>query len=188
MALFTRKQPSVVHIRWVDSAWAVTIPMGLKSEGLQKEGRGMVHVPLLPTIVKVSPLIFIIQYSTVPLFLKMKLSTCLFPQTSGRSSKSFQLNCSSSPSLVSKDHYWTSTFRYTHFIDFIRPRIKTCPPVRLHSFKAVVIIMSVLQQLQNHFFFPLFYPDYFCHAISVIFLLILEKKLSILISDNYSTF
>ena len=127
-----------------------TIPKCLKSEGFQKEGRGVVHVPLLPTIVKFPPppLIFIAQYSTVPLFLKRKLSTCsLIPPDPWRSWKSFQLNCSSSPSLVNKDHYWTSSFPYAQFIDFIRPRIKAWPPVRLHSFIAVVIIMSVLQQL-----------------------------------------
>ena len=50
--------------------------MRLKSEGPQKEGMGIVGVPLLPTKVKFPPLIFKIQCSTVPLFIKRKLPTC----------------------------------------------------------------------------------------------------------------
>ena len=75
---YLENQLSAVCIRWVDYAETVTMPMRLNSysKGLQKWGRGMAHVPLLPTIVKFPSLILKIQSSTVPLFLKRTLSTC----------------------------------------------------------------------------------------------------------------
>ena len=52
---YLENQLSVVHIRWVDSAKLLRYRSASKVRAFKKREGGVVHVPLLPTIVKFPP-------------------------------------------------------------------------------------------------------------------------------------